>query len=57
MYMLERKIEYYKDKIRKAQSAGNADTNVNLTELEVEIEILTREWEKLSSYKYNIQIV
>ncbi len=57
MYMLERSIEQYKDKIRKAQTAGNADTRVNLTELEVEIEILTREWEKLSSYKYNIQTV
>jgi hypothetical protein len=55
--MLERSIEQYKDKIRKAQTAGNADTRVNLTELEVEIEILTREWEKLSSYKYNIQTV
>jgi DNA primase len=57
MYMLERKIEHYKDKIRKAQTGESADINVNLTELEVEIEILTREWEKLSSYKYNIQIV
>ncbi len=57
MYMLELRIEHYKDKIRKAQTGENADINVNLTELEVEIEILTREWEKLSSYKHNIQIV
>ncbi|HSV98241.1 MAG TPA: DNA primase [Spirochaetota bacterium] len=57
MYMLERKIEHYKDKIRKAQAGESADTNVNLTEIEVEIEILTREWEKLSSYKYNIQTI
>jgi len=55
--MIERGIERYKEKIRKAQAGGNADTNANLTELEIEIEILTREWEKLSSYKYNIQTV
>jgi len=57
LYMIERGIERYKEKIRKAQAGGNADTNANLTELEIEIEILTREWEKLSSYKYNIQTV
>jgi len=55
-YLIDQKIQQYVDHIKKAKSPGSADMKLNVTELEVELEILSREREKLSAYIYNKRI-
>lgn len=55
-YLIDQKIQQYVDHIKKAKSPGSVDVKFNVTELEVELEILSREREKLSTYIYNKRI-